>query len=111
MKKRPGLARFFKHENNSGIIRSQLFQMNLFTSCILMAVASFIVPATQGVLIITLTGSTVLALAGVAALAKAVGLAVGVAGVGGVVGGTKSRDKRQVSTSPYNFKRPAFSYV
>ena len=68
-------------------------QMNLFVSCILMAVAGYFVPSTEGVLVVTATASTILAVAGVAALAKAKGLAVGAAAG---AASSRGRGKRQV---------------
>ena len=67
--------------------------MNLFVSCILMAIAGFFVPATEGVLVVAASAGTVLAVAGVAALAKGKGLALGAA----AGARARGRGKRQVS--------------
>ena len=58
-----------------------------------MAIAGFFVPATEGVLVVAASAGTVLAVAGVAALAKGKGLAVGAA----AGSRARARGKRQVS--------------
>ena len=66
--------------------------MNLFVSCVLFAALNILVPSASGVLVVTATAGTILAVAGVAALAKAKGLAIGAA-----AGAGSRRGKRQVS--------------
>ena len=61
-----------------------------------MAIAGFFVPAAQGIFVITFTGSTVLAVAGLAILAKAKALAIAAAAAA-AAGSSKARSTRQVS--------------
>jgi hypothetical protein len=56
-------------------------------------VAGYFVPATEGVLVVAATASTILAVAGVAALAKAKGLVIGAAAG---AASARGRGKRQV---------------
>ena len=53
--------------------------MNLFVSCVLLVAINALVPAATGTIVLTATAGTILAVAGIAALAKAKGLAVGAA--------------------------------
>jgi hypothetical protein len=68
--------------------------MNLFVSCVLFAALNILVPSANGVLVVTATAGTILAVAGVAALAKAKGLAIGAAAG---AASSRGRGKRQVS--------------
>ena len=65
-----------------------------------MAIAGFFVPAAQGVFFITFTGSTVLAVAGLAILAKAKALAIAAAAA---AGSSRARSTRQVSDISLRF--------
>ena len=67
-----------------------------------MAIAGFFVPAAQGIFVITFTGSTVLAVAGLAILAKAKALAIAAAAAA-AAGSSRARSTRQVSDISLRF--------
>ena len=69
--------------------------MNLFVSCVLLVAINALVPAATGTIVLTATAGTILAVAGIAALAKAKGLAVGAA----AGSASRNRGKRQVSNN------------
>ncbi len=68
--------------------------MNLFVCSILFVALNVLVPATSGVLVVTATAGTVLAVAGIAVLAKAKGVAIGAAAG---AASSRSRGKRAVN--------------